>query len=86
MATFNPTDDNTGGGNALFTNIYAVLVSAAADTATATDVPIASIKAIAANKKSITVNVVDGVVLGALGATMAFSADGTNVHMTIIGD
>lgn len=86
VATFNPTDDNTGAGNALFQNVYSILVSASSNTGTVTSVPVASVKLLAADKKSLTVNCIDGVVLAALGATVEFSADGTTVYCTIIGD
>lgn len=86
VATFNPTNDNTASGNAIFTNIYSVLVSASSNTSTATSVPVASIKLVSADKKTITMNCINGIVLAILGATTQFSADGTTVYCTIIGD
>ncbi len=86
VATFYPTDNNNSNGNAFFTNIYTTIATAETNTGTATSVPQASVKAIGADKKSVTVNAVDGTILGALGATSVFAPDGTNVHLTIIGD
>jgi len=87
VATFTPTDDNTASGNALFTNIYSVQATAQNNTGTAINVPSAAIKLIAANKKSITVNVVTGQNIGILGAASAvFAADGTVVTIQIVGD
>lgn len=85
VATFFPTSDGTATGTALFTNIYSIQATASLNTSTATAVSLAGVKTIAANKKTITVNAVDGVVLAALGATMEFSPDGTYVYLTIIG-
>lgn len=86
VATFYPTDNNLGTGNALFTNIYAVQVSAANNTSSIIQSPNASIKLIAADKKSVTVNVGVGVNLVVLSATLVFAPDGTVVYLTIFGD
>lgn len=86
VATFNPTDDNTGSGNALFTNIYSVQATALANTASAVAVPVASIKTISSDKKTITVNIIKGTDLVATGATTVFAPDGTVVSMVIVGD
>lgn len=86
VATFYPTSDGTGAGTAIFTNIYSVQVTASADTAATITVPLAAVKLIAADKKSITANVVKGVTLAALGDTVTFVADGTVTYMTITGD
>lgn len=86
VATFNPTDDGRAAGNALFTNVYAIQVTAVRNTATATDVPLASVRILSADRRTLTVNVVNGVVLAVLGATMQFAPDGTQVYATLIGD
>ena len=66
--------------------MYAILVSASSNTGTVTSVPVASVKLLDAGKQNLTVNCFDGVILAALGATTEFSADGTTVYCTIIGD
>ena len=86
VATFNPTDDNTGSGNAIFTNIYSIQAIAANNTGTATSVPLASIKLLSADKKSLTINVIKGTVLSVLGSTIVTAPDDTSVYVTIIGD
>lgn len=86
VATFNPTSDGTGAGTAFFTNIYSVLATASANTSTATAVPQAAVKLVSADRKTITVNVVTGTVLGLLGPTQVFASNGTSVYLTIIGD
>jgi len=62
------------------------LVGAKANVTAATDVPLASLKLIAADRKSITVNCVDGVVLVAAAATMQAAPDGTAVTCMVWGD
>lgn len=86
VATFHPTDDGTAAGNPLFTNVYAIQATAVLNTATATQVPLASVQALSADRRTVTVNVVTGVVLLALGATVQFAPDGTQVYATILGD
>lgn len=86
IASFFPTSDNTSGGTALFTNIYSVHATGEINTSTASSAVTASIKAIAGDKRTVTVNAISGLVLGVLGATTIFASNGTNVHLTIIGD
>ncbi len=86
VATFYPTDDGTGSGNPLFMNIAIALVGAKANVTAATDAPLTSIKLIAADRKSITVNCVNGVVLVAAAATLQLASDGTAVNCMVWGD
>jgi len=87
VATFFPTSDNTGTGTALFTNIYSVQVTANTNTASAIAVPVASVKLIAADKRSITANAITGQNVGILGAaSVAFAPNGTVLNMVIVGD
>jgi len=86
VATFFPTDTNTAGGNALFTNIYAVQATAANNTSVIIQSPNASVKLISADKKTITVNVGVGVNLLVLAPTLTFAPDGTVVYLTVFGD
>lgn len=83
VATFYPTSDNTGSGTALCSSIIGVQVSAEANTASAIVAPMASVKLVATDKKSVTVNVINGVNLLVLGASTAFAPNGTNVYLTI---
>jgi hypothetical protein len=82
VATFAPVD---GGGNAIFTTIYAQQFTPETNTTTPTAVPHAALKATSADKKTITVNVTVGTVLGVLGATLLAAPDGTIVHAHIMG-
>lgn len=86
VATFYPTDDGTGSGSPLFTNIAIALVGAKGNVTAATDAPLTSIKLIAADRKSITVNCVTGVVLVAAAATLQAAPDGTAVNCMVWGD
>lgn len=85
VATFHPTIDGTTGTAALFTTIFSVLATPSINTASAVSVPSAGIKLISADRKTITVNVITGTTLLALGATSAFAANGTVTYLTIIG-
>lgn len=82
VATFTPTD---GAGNAIFATIQSVHVNADTNTTVVTSVPIAAVKLISADRKTITVNAVIGTVLGVLGATVLVAPDGTKVHCLVIG-
>lgn len=86
LATFNATDDGTGSGAAIFTNVYSIQATAQSDTGTLGLVPLASIRAISGDNKTVTVNVVDSdaIVLGGQG--LEFSGSGITVNLTIIGD
>ena len=87
VATFYPTNDGLATGTALFANVYAIQVTAVNNTAAAIGVPFAAVKALAGDKKSLTVNVVNGLNIAAVPSdTVAFAADGTSVYCTIIGD
>lgn len=86
IATFYPTDDGTGSGNPLFMNIAIALAGAKLDTTTPTASPLTSTKAIAADRKSVTVNCLVGVVLVAAAATLQLAPDGTAVNCMIWGD
>lgn len=86
VATFNATVDGTAGGTAIYTNIFSVEAIAVTNTATAINCPLCSIKSIA-SVKNITINVVNGQTLGALGgATAGFVPDGTVVYLSIKGN
>jgi len=85
VATFQVTTDGTSGGSALFGTINTIIVSCRANTASAVSVPSASTKVITSGK-TITVNVITGTTLLALGATSAFAADGTVVDILIFGN
>lgn len=87
VATFNPTDDNTSSGNALFSAFYAVVATAHVNTASVNGVPLCGTKSIAADRKTVTVNVINVTTLGALGGNAgAFVANGTEVHLMIVGN
>src|SRR5438445_7596680 len=80
--TFSPVD---GSGNALFTTIYAQQYTPEANVTLATAVPHCALKTTSGDKKTITVNVTVGTVLGILGATILAAPDGTIVHAHLIG-
>lgn len=82
VVTFSPVD---GSGAALFSTIYSQQYTPEANTATPTAVPHAALKATSGDKKTITVNVTVGTILGVLGATILAAPDGTIVHATIVG-
>lgn len=86
IATFYPTDDGSPSGNPLFLDILLVLPGAALDTTTPTAVPLTSVKAIAGDRKSVTINTVTGVVLIAAAATLQLAPDGTVVNCMVWGD
>ncbi len=86
VATFYPTDDNSATGTAIFSTIYSTFVTAASNTASAVDVPLASIKVVASDKKSVTVNAITGRALLLLGDTVEFAPNGTAVNLTIFGE
>ncbi|MFA5780267.1 MAG: hypothetical protein WC947_09040, partial [Elusimicrobiota bacterium] len=86
VATFYPTNDGTSGGTALFTNVTSVQATAQANASTAITVPLASVKAISADKKTVTVNVVIGTTAVVSGPTLAFAPDGTVVYLTVFGN
>ncbi len=86
IATFYPTDDGTPTGNALFSAIYASQFTPEANVALFTSVPRCALKAISADRKTVTVNVSTGTILGVLGATELAAPDGTKVHALIMGN
>lgn len=81
VATFYPTADGLSNGTALFATIRNTQATAQANTATGTLVPIAVVKVVAADRKSVTVNVIVAGVAGGVAA-----ADGTVVNLAIRGD
>lgn len=87
VVTMYPTHNNTSGGNPLFSSIIAAVAVATADTASAPDVPGAAIKAIATDRKSITVNVSVGKsgLLASLVDSAAFAPNGTEVTVMAWG-
>lgn len=87
IATFYPTDNNLVSGNALFVNFFSVHATAERNTSSAIAVPKASLKSISMDKKTVTINVVNGLLLSLLGLNSeVFAPDGIAVHLTIIGD
>jgi hypothetical protein len=84
-ATFQPTSDGTPSGNALFSQILAIQFTAELNTATATSVPLAALKSISGDLKTVIANVLTPTVLGVLGATMLAAPDGTKTHCLITG-
>lgn len=84
VATVNLTDDGTATGNALFTTFINVQANAIVNTSSAIAVPSVAGKLVSADNKTLTINVVVGRNLLALGNTAAFAADGTQVYFTMI--
>lgn len=84
VATVNLTDDGTATGNALFTTVINVQANAIVNTSSAIAVPSVAGKLVSADNKTLTINVVVGRNLLALGNTAAFAADGTQVYFTMI--
>lgn len=82
VVTFSPVD---GSGAALFSTIYSQQFTAENNTAVMVAVPHCALKATSGDKKTITVNVTVGTVLGVLGATILAAPDGTVVHAHIMG-
>jgi hypothetical protein len=82
VATFTLEDINS---NALFNAITRVNATAYNNTATATSVPMASIKQISGDFKTITVNVITGKDLLVLGDSVQFAPDNTQVDIIVIG-
>jgi len=63
VATFNIDTLGTGLGLPLFATIKSAIATANLNTSTATSVPICSVKLIAADRKTVSVNVITGVVI-----------------------
>ena len=55
VATIYLTDDGLASGNALFSNVYSVQATSANNTTSAIAVPVASIKSVSADKKTLTI-------------------------------
>jgi peptidoglycan/xylan/chitin deacetylase (PgdA/CDA1 family) len=85
VATVFPTSNGRALGTALFGTITGVEVTAELSTATAVAVPVASEKAIAADRRSVTVNVITGRNMVALGDSVVFAPNGTKVYVQITG-
>ncbi|MBV6514160.1 MAG: hypothetical protein FMNOHCHN_03750 [Ignavibacteriaceae bacterium] len=85
VITFYPTSDGTSGGTALFSTIFNVQVTTLYNTTTRDDVPLASVRSIAADRKSIVVQVVEGtgVLLG--GVTIIGTGSGRTVYKQVTG-
>lgn len=84
-ATFQPTTDGTAGGGALFSTMLAVQFTAELNTAVASAVPVAGLKSVSGDFKTVVANVITPTVLGILGATMLAAPDGIKVHCLITG-
>lgn len=85
VATFYPTSDGTGSGTPYFAVIACAFPAAISNTGTVTAAPFCSIKAIAADRTNVTVNVGTGTILGLLGPTLLGAPDGTQVFLFIVG-
>lgn len=85
VATFYPTDDGTANGNPLFASISSVVVTSRLNTGTAVAIPVASVKLVASDRKSITANVIVGKTLLVLGDTVALAPDGTVCDIIVVG-
>lgn len=81
VATLYPTGDGTATGVALFTNVYSIEAVAEKDTTISTEVPLASIKSLSTDKRTLVINVII-----ATSPKTAFAPDGTKVYVTVIGD
>ena len=86
VAILYPTDDGTAGGNAIFTDIAAIQVTADNNTSTVTAIPLGSLKSLSTDKKTLTVNVLHAVSAIIGGFTLAFAGAGVLVYATIVGD
>ena len=86
-ATFNLTTDRTATGTAIFGTIRSVTCTAQKNnvSATAIDVPLVAIRLISSNLKQISVSVVEGTNLGALGNTILNEDDAVEVDCEVIG-
>lgn len=85
VATFRPTTTGVSSGTSLFSMILSLTATAKTNTGSAIAVPQSSIKAIAGDLKSFTVNTVTGANLLALGNTQLFAPDGTEVIAVVWG-
>jgi len=85
VASVNPTEDGTPNGAAVFGTVIAVVVSGEANTGVLSAAPVGSLKTVSADRKTVTVNVMTGTVLGILGATILPAPDGTKVHVVVVG-
>lgn len=86
IATFIPTLDGTINTASFFTNITGYFATANLNVSSAVSVPMCGIKSISADKRTITVNVINGRTLVALGATTQFVPDGTEVSLILYGN
>lgn len=81
VATLYLTDDGTAIGAALFTNIFSIQATAEANTVEAEQVPLANIKSLSGDKKTLLINVIVPAAPKSI-----FAPDGTKIHVTVIGD
>ncbi len=85
VATFYPTDDGTSEGDALFSVIEFYQATARLNTAAAIECPMAAIKEISGDLKTVTVNVIKGINLAVVGDTVEFVPNGTEVSLYLDG-
>lgn len=88
VATLYLTSNGLESGTALFADIYSVNATARAGATIAVNVPFCGVRSISADRKTIKINVVSGVVVAppAIGiSTTSFVPDGTMLYLTIIG-
>lgn len=87
VATINPTVDGTPSAAPIFATINAVNAMAFNNTATATSAPQTAGKLVAADRKSVTINVVQGIasLAALLSPTQVFVGAGISVHVTVFG-
>lgn len=83
VATFNITKDRTPTGISVFSRIFSEMPSASDNTATADNVPHASVKTRSLKQYIVNVTTGTGVLIG--GNTSTFAPDGTVVGLTLIG-
>lgn len=81
VATLYLTDDGTATGIALFTNIFSIQAIAEANVVEPEQIPLASIKSLSADKKTLVINVII-----AASPKSIFAPDDTKVYVTVIGD
>lgn len=86
VITLHPTQDGTVESQARFGIIFGALAMSDDGDGAATAIPIScAVKSVSADKKTVEVAVVRGVVLALLGATLQFVPDGTRVTVMLLG-
>lgn len=83
VATFQVTKTGLSGGTPIFTKIQSIQCTASVNTGTVIDIPYCAVKAYSAG--TLTVNAATGLGLLALGNTVHFAPDGTQIYCYIVG-